>query len=178
MGIPTSIRLLQDDSKRADTNAIEKVKVYSDGLAHDRRVGMAPILKCEGKDQILKLHLGTTDQHTVYKAKLVGMIMGLHLIKTEPRNKVKCVLSMDNQAALVAIKSEMNKSGQHLAANILQTAKQLLERKGNSRFSLTFRWSARHIGITSNEDADKLAKAAVDGRAWTKVPSPPASARK
>jgi ribonuclease HI len=100
------------------------------------------------------------------------MIMGHHLIKTEPRKKVKCALSVDNQAALVAIKSEMNKSGHHLAANILQTAKQLLERKGNSRFSLTFRWSAGHVRITGNEDADKLAKAAADGRARTKAPSP------
>jgi ribonuclease HI len=121
------------------------------------------ILRREGKpDHILKMHLGTTDQHTVYKAELVGMIMGLHLIKTERRSKVKSVLNVDNQAALVAIKSNMNKLDQHLAANLLQLAKQLLERRGNSRFKLTFRWSAGHVRITGNEDTDKKAKAATD----------------
>jgi ribonuclease HI len=169
----------KDDSKRADANTIEKVKVYTDGSAHSGRVGTVAILKREGKpDCILKIHLGTTDQHMVYEAELVGMIMGLHLIKTEPRNKVKCTLSVDNQAALVAIKSEMNKSGQHLAANILQIAKQLLERKGNNRFSLTFRWSAGHIGIASNEHADKHAKAAADGESSDKETLPPCLRKK
>jgi ribonuclease HI len=116
------------------------------------------------------------DQHTVYKAELVGMIMGLYLIKTEPRSKVKCSLSMDNQATLVAIKSEMNKLGQHLAANILQLAKQLLEQKGSSRFSLTFRWSAGHVGIAGNEDTDK--QAAADRESSDKKTLPPCLCKK
>jgi ribonuclease HI len=162
----------KDDLKRVDTSTVEKIKVYTDGSAHDGKVGAAAILKHEGKpDHTLKLHLGTTDQHTVYEAEL-GMILGLHLIKTEPRNKVRCVISVDNQAALVAIKSEMNKSGQHLAVNILQIAKQLLEQKGNSRFSLTFRWSAGHTGITGNEDTDEQAKATADRESSDKAPPP------
>jgi ribonuclease HI len=173
--VPTN----KDDPKRVDANAIEEIKVYSDGSAHDGKVGVAAILKREGKlDCILKLHLGTTDQHTVYEAELVGMIMGLYLIKTEPRGKVKCSLSMDNQAALVAIKLEMNKSGQHLAANILQLAKQLLEWKGSSRFSLMFRWSAGHVGIAGNEDADKQAKAVADGESSDKMTLPPCLRKK
>jgi ribonuclease HI len=164
----------KDDSKRADANAVEKIKVYSDGSAHDGKVGAAAILKREGKpDRILKLHLGTTEQHTVYEAELVGMIMGLHLIKTERRSKVSCALNVDNQAALVAIKSAMNKSGQHLAANLLQIAKQLHTRRGSSRFKLTFRWTAGHVGITGNEDADKEAKAAADGESSAKEDLPP-----
>jgi ribonuclease HI len=153
---------------------IETIKVYSDGSAHSRGVGTVVILKHKGKpDHILKLHLGTTDQHMVYEAELIGMIMGLHLIKTEPRSKVKCLLNMDNQAVLTAIKSEMNKSGQHLVANILQITKQLLEQKGNSRFSLTFRWTAGHIRIAGNKNADKQAKTAADGESSDKGDLPP-----
>ena len=153
----------KEESKRADSTAIEQIRVYSDGSAHRGKVGAAAILKRDGKlDHILKLHLGTTKQHTVYEAELVGMIMGLHLIKTERRSKVKSILNVDNQAVLVAIKSNMNKSGQHLAANLLQLAKHLCERRGNSGFKLTFRWSAGHVGIEGNEDADKKAKAAAD----------------
>ena len=64
------------------------------------------------------MHLGTMEQHTVYETELVGMILGLNLIKTELRSKVKCALNVDNQVVLMAIRSEMNKSGQHLAANL------------------------------------------------------------
>ena len=164
----------KEESKRADAAAVEKIRVYSDGSAHDGKVGAAAILKQDGKpDRILKLHLGTAEQHTVYEAELVGMIMGLYLIKTEGRNKTKCVLSVDNQAALSAINTKMNKSGQHLAADLLKMAKQLIERRGNSRFQLTFRWSAGHIGIKGNEEADKAAKTAADRESSNKSDLPP-----
>ena len=97
----------KDESKRADINSVEQVKVYLDGLAHGSKVRATAILRREGKqDHILKMHLSTTEQHMVYEVELVGMILGLYLIKTEKRSKVKCVLNVDNQAALVVIKSE------------------------------------------------------------------------
>ena len=99
--------------------------------------------------------------------------MGLHLIKTEKKNKTKCTLSVDNQAALSAIKSKMNKSGQHLAADLLRIAKQLIECCANSRFQLTLRWSAGHIRIAGNEDVDKAVKAAADGESSAKSDLPP-----
>ena len=74
---------------------------------------------------------------------------------------VKCVLNIDNQVALVAIQSKMNKSGHHLAANLYQMAQKLHKRKRNNKFRLTFRWTAGHVGIVGNEDADKLVKEAV-----------------
>lgn len=79
------------------------------------------------------------EQHTVYEAELAGMLMGLHLIKTERRSTVKCALNVDNQAALVAIKSEMNKSGQHLAALILQLVERLYKSKGSNRWGVLSR---------------------------------------
>lgn len=72
---------------------------------------------------------------TVYEADLVGMIMGLHLIKTESRKKTNCPLIVDNQAALVAIESKLNNSGHHLAAELLEQAKRLKKRRGSGRFS-------------------------------------------
>jgi ribonuclease HI len=140
------------------------IKVYSDGSAHDGKVGATAILKRTGKpDRSLKLYLGTTEQHTVYEAELAGMLMGLHLIKMEGVSKVKCTVNVDNQAALTAINTKMNKSGQHLAAEILKATKQLNKSRGNSRFKLTFCWSAGHIRIKGNKAADKEAKEATDG---------------
>jgi ribonuclease HI len=54
----------------------------------------------------------------------------------------------------------MNKSGQHLAAAVVELEKYLKKHRGGRRFELTFRWSAGHTGIGGNEDADKEAKAA------------------
>ena len=99
--------------------------------------------------------------------------MGLYLIKTEKCSRTKCVLNVDNQAALTAIKSKMNKSGQHLTAELLKITKQLTENRGNKQFQLTFRWSAGHVGITGNEDTDKEAKAAADGESSDKQDLPP-----
>lgn len=137
-------------------------------------MGVAAVLKREGKpDCILKLHLGTTKQHTVYEAELVGMIMSLYLLKMERRSRTKCSLSVDNHTALNAIKSKMNKSGQHLVARLLQLAKQLIEKQGSRKSRLTFRWSAGHIGIEGNEDADKVVKTAADGESSDKLDLPP-----
>lgn len=70
-GLICTVPWNKEDSKRADTHAVEKIKVYSNGSAHDRKVGAAVILKREGKpDHVLKLHLGTTGQHTVQYTRL------------------------------------------------------------------------------------------------------------
>lgn len=115
LDIPSS----KEDSKAKDQDTTEPIKVYSDGSAQNGKVGAAAMLQRQGKpDHIIKLHLRSTKQHMVYEAELVGMLMGLHLIKTEKRNKVRCVLNVDNQAALTAINSGMTKPGQHLAAVI------------------------------------------------------------
>jgi hypothetical protein len=67
----------------------------------------------------------------------------------------------------------LNKSGQHIAAEVLKSAKQLNKNRGNSRFKLTFRWSAGHVGIKGNEAADKEAKEAADGVSSNSKDLPP-----
>jgi hypothetical protein len=83
------------------------------------------------------------------------MIMGLHLIKTEWTGRHACVLNVDNQAALVAIRTDLNKPGQHLAEEVLKMTKQIKKKRGNNGNKLTFRWLAGHVGIKGNEDTDK-----------------------
>jgi ribonuclease HI len=159
----------KEASKQADANATEVIKIYTDGSSHDRNVRAAAILRRQGKlDRVLKHHLGTADYHTIYEAELVSILMGLHLIKTEKCNKVKCIINIDNQAALKAISSDLTKPGQHIAAKILQLVKQLKQHRGNNRFGLTFRWLAGHLGFTGNEDADKEAKSAAEGKSSDK----------
>ena len=97
------------------------------------------------------------------------MLMDMHLIKMEKKNKVKCALNVDNQAALSAVNSDMTKPSQHIAAAIHQIIKQLLPCATNGRFKLTFRWSAGHVRIVGNEKADVEVKKAATGESSDKA---------
>jgi hypothetical protein len=96
------------------------------------------------------------------------MLMGIHLVETEKKNRVKCVLNVDNQAALSAVNSDMTKPGQHIAAALYQIIRRLLPSDSNGRCELTFRWSAGHVGIAGNEKADVEAKKAATGESSDK----------
>jgi len=164
----------KEGSKRADAQAREVIKVYTDGSAHNGGVGAAAILFRQGaRPRTLRAHLGTTEQHTVYEAELVGLLLGIYLIKTEKNNNKSCAIGADNQAALKAISSEMVKPGQHIAAEIVKMATKLKKTKSGDRFSITARWTAGHIGITGNEKADIEAKRAAEGASSDKADLPP-----
>ena len=164
--ITVSIPHNKEDSKAADAGAGEIIKVYSDGSIHDGKVGAAAVLYRKGKHmRTLRLHIGEASKHTTYEAELIGLLLGIHLIKTERKGKTSCVIGTDNQAAIQALDSELTNPGQHIAAEFLNIAKQVAERrKGNrSKYHLLVRWTAGHVGIKGNEKADSEAKKAADG---------------
>ena len=158
--IPTS----KEDSKDVDERAPEHVKIYSDGSAHDGEVGAAVVLTRDGKTiKSLRYYLGPTSEHTVFEAELIGIILGLYLIETETKANTTYAIGIDNQAALKALSSKFSKPGQYLAAEAYQLAAKLRKSKGK-KYSLTLRWTAGHMGIPGNEEADEEAKKAAEGR--------------
>ena len=167
--ITVSIPQSKEDSRTADANAEEEIKVYSDGSMHEGKVGAAAVLYRNGqRTRSLRLHLGEASKYTVYEAELMGMLLGnigIHLIKTEKKGRVKCAIGVDNQAAIQALDSELTNPGQHLAAEFLRVADQIvLARNGGTQnYELTVRWTAGHIGIEGNEWADREAKKAAEG---------------
>ena len=164
--ITVSIPQSKEDSKAADTNAEEEIKVYSDGSMHGGKVGAAAVLYRNGRrTRSLRLHLGKASKYTVYEAELVGMLLGIHLIKTEKKGRVKCAIGVDNQAAIQALDSELTNPGQHLAAEFLRVADQVALARNRKRqnYELTVRWTAGHAGIEGNEWADREAKKAAEG---------------
>jgi ribonuclease HI len=160
----------KEASVRENMHAREEIKVYSDGSIHNGKVGAAAVLFRRGKKgRTLQLHMGKASDHTIYEAELVGLILGMHLIKTEKKGKTKCALGADNQAAIKALQSELTKPGQHLAAEFLRMAgmvsksRRVKSRRKGSSYELTVRWTTGHSGIKGNEEADKAAKSAADG---------------
>ena len=99
---PFNIRIPADKeaSKLEDEQAIETVKVYTDGSSQDSKVGAAAILRREDQPtRNLCFHLGSSRHHTVHEAELIGILLGLQMIKTELRGKASYSIGVDNQAA-------------------------------------------------------------------------------
>jgi hypothetical protein len=112
----------KEASIKADADGKEKIKIYLDGSAQDGKVGAVAILIRPGRaTRKLHFHLGMTEQHTVFEAEMVGLILGLHLIKTE-KTRTSYAIGADNQAALAAAATPSNRSGHYLANHFLTAA--------------------------------------------------------
>jgi len=60
----------------------DHIQVYSDGSAIDGGVGAAATLYHHGvRISTLRKYLGTVDAHTVYEAEVVGIGLGIELIR-------------------------------------------------------------------------------------------------
>lgn len=153
----------KEASIEADAKGKERIKVYSDGSAQDGKVGAATVLIRPGKEtRKLHLHLGSADHHTVFEAELVGLLLGLHLIKTE-NTRTSFAIGVDNQAVLAAAATPGNRSGHYLANAFLTAAFNLRKIRGTTKYALTLRWTAGHVKIEGNEQADEEAKKAAEG---------------
>jgi hypothetical protein len=92
----------KDASVTADAEGNESFKVYSDRSAQDGVVGAAAVLIKPGKATCkLQYHLGSAEHHTVFEAELVGLLLGLHLIKTE-KKQTSYVNELANKEAKLA----------------------------------------------------------------------------
>jgi ribonuclease HI len=174
-----SIAGSKEDSKTEDSNAREVYKIYSDGSEINGKVGAAAvILKPGHPTRTLHYHLGSDAEHTVQEAELVGLLLGMHLIKTENKGKTSFALGTDNQGALKTLKTDLRQPGQKLALKCLDTAMKMRKKRGKDKYSLTLRWTAGHTGIKGNEKADREAKIAAAGHTSEKSHLPPLLRRK
>ena len=164
--LPFKISILssKEASILEDRQANEAIKIYSDGSAHNGKVGAAAVLTCPGHPtQSLHFHLGPETKHTVHEAELIGTVLALHLIKTEKNKKVNISIGIDNQAALEVYHSSMKKPAHSVAREALRLGNMLKKRTRGKGYSLMLRWTAGHKGISGNELADKEAKRAAEG---------------
>jgi hypothetical protein len=76
----------------------------------------------------LQVYLGTAKEHTVYEAKGVGLILGLHLLNSLSRRLTHMtVMGTHSQAVIKALRNQHSHSGHylldaiHLSAECLHT---------------------------------------------------------
>ncbi|EKG09366.1 Reverse transcriptase, partial [Macrophomina phaseolina MS6] len=152
------LAICQHDRTRKD---METLAIYTDGSAIDGHVGAAATAHT-AKTRRTK-YMGTIKATTVFAAELQGLVMALELAEAEMvHGKRKIAVFTDNQAALRALVTPGEQSGQYLLSSIIAKLTGL-QQKGAS---VGFHWIPAHQGVPGNEEADKLAKAAArEGRA-------------
>ena len=166
----------RDSSIRETENALEAVQVFTDGSATNGKVGAAAVLLRAGNPvRTLRFHLGPEKEHTVHEAELVGILLGMHLIKTEKHGSTTFALGVDNQAAIKAFGSDLRSPGHHLAREAIRIARRVHKRRSKERYSLVIRWTAGHEGIAGNEAADKEVRLAAEGKLQISLRSLPTS---
>ena len=136
---PFTVQISADKeaSTLADQQATEKVKVYTDGSSHDGLVGAAAILIREGEPtRKSHFHLGPSTQHTVHEAELIGILLGLHLIKSDKKGKTTYAIGVDNQAALSALNGVKPTSGQYITDAIFKMAARIKKSRNSPNYSL------------------------------------------
>jgi len=157
VSIPTS----KEVSIAEDRNAPDTVKIYSDGSAQEGKVGAAAVLIFPDKpNHVLHFHLGSESEHTVPEAELVGILLALHLIKSERNKNTSFAIGSDNQAGLEAFQTSLKNPAHNIAREILWQGNMLRKNSRGKKFNLTLRWTAGHVGIPGNELADAEAKRA------------------
>ena len=160
-----SIAANKEASKKEDATGDKEIKVYSDGSAQDGKVGAAAVLVRLGQaTRMLHFHLGVVEHHTVFEAELVGLMLGLHLIKTKKSGRTSYALGADNLAAISALATPSNRSGHFLVDLCLTVVTSIHKSRGTANYKLKVRWMAGHVSIEGNELVDKEAKAAMEGK--------------
>lgn len=162
---PNTFRLQMDNTREDSINSEATdnadFKVFSDGSGHDNGIGAAAILYEKNRHRplrSLKAHLGTPDKYNTFEAEAVGVVLALWLIRTTPETLGKTVsLFTDNQSIVMALSSAKAASGQYLIDSIKNAA-------NTAGARLTIKWISGHSKVKGNEDVDKLAKDAADGR--------------
>jgi len=137
------------------------LRVYSDGSDIDGGVGAAAVLVAPGgTPKVLRYHLGPSTKHTVYEGEIIGLTLGVTLLRREI-SCAKASTAADNLACLHASTNRKPHPAHYLIDKLLRAIESLERRHPNIDFTL--RWVPGHKGIEGNELADVEAKKAARG---------------
>jgi ribonuclease HI len=154
------------ETEHRDTSDI---KIFTDGSATNGKVGAATIIYRNGrKVKTIWKHLGTDKEHTVYEAECAAILMGIHAIRRWRYNTA--TVYTDNQAALQGLSQDTPGPGKYILDAVHNGLKAAKEKNKESRIRL--RWIPGHKGVEGNEEADKGAKEAAEGRTSKKKDLP------
>ena len=165
----TFVDSTREDSITSESNDDADFKVFSDGSGLDNGIGAAAIMYEKGRVRPIKslqAFLGTPDKHNTYEAEAIGAILALWIMSNTPETIGRRVtLYIDNQSIVKAILEPKATSGQYLLSALRMAANGVGCR-------LSVRWISSHSKVKGNEDVDKLAKKAAEGRSSARARLP------
>ena len=132
----------------------EHLQIFTDGSAGEEGVGSGfaiPALAVEGRRSLPRV--------SIFTAELVAIQEALQYIADGDLPNQPIVVLSDSMASLMAI---MYRSGgrKDIVQNIFALVRNIEDRGG----SVEFQWVPSHVGLTGNERADQVAKAAARGK--------------
>jgi ribonuclease HI len=135
--------------------------VYTDGSGLNGNIGAAAVLyRPNSSTAMLRYHLGTIQQHTVYESEAVGLLLAAQLL-LEEQDIVKPVsIFVDNQATIKSSDVFQTKPGHYLIDLFHTNARRMLKTHHLNKCDLTLCWISGHSGIEGNEKADEEARLA------------------
>ncbi|KNZ75981.1 hypothetical protein J132_00731 [Termitomyces sp. J132] len=130
--------------------------VYCDGSGYKDSIGVAVVLYIDGRESdTLKYHFGPTMQHIVYQAKIIGILLGLHLLANlADRLPAQSALGSDSQATIKALLNQQPHSAHYLLDWSDRTC---------GVIELQIHWTLGHTNFQLNKHVDELAKKAAGG---------------
>ncbi|KAF5325928.1 hypothetical protein D9611_000196 [Ephemerocybe angulata] len=166
---------IQIAKSREDSIAHEKaddapIRIYPGGSGIDEQTGAAAILyrgKETEPEHVVQYHLGLKAHHSTYKAKWVGVILGVWLLisKSSIRREIgttKISIYTDNQSILKAMRSGRPEPAQYLQDEFFKLV-DMVSNDGQRREKFTLKWISAHSNMTRNERVDEEAKKAARG---------------
>ncbi|KAG2059248.1 hypothetical protein BDR06DRAFT_968201 [Suillus hirtellus] len=122
------------------------IQIYSNGLGHNGQVGTAAVLFHAGQiPRMLHYYLGKEDEHTIFEAEEVGLLLAAHLLAIERDPTFPISISVNNQVSILA---DLFCSRMHKIACEYDN------------FNVTLHWVLHHLGVHGNKEVDKHAKQA------------------
>jgi ribonuclease HI/endonuclease/exonuclease/phosphatase family metal-dependent hydrolase len=165
----TIVATSREESIISENNDIADYKVFSDGSGQEEDIGASAVLYKKGSVRTvasLQAFLGPKSKHNTYEAEVIGAILATWIIRRTPETIGKTVsLYIDNQAVIKALTGSRTTAGQHLVNSLRLAANDL-------PCNLEVRWISSHSEVKGNEEADRLAKAAAQGRSSRAVDLP------
>ena len=109
------------------TNTTIPICIYSDGSGFKGGIGTSALLYVNDHlSRSLYFYLGTPQEHMVYEAEGVSLVLGLHLLNSLIRQlNHSAVLGTDSQAVIRAVNNQSSHSGQYMLNAIHQVAEHL-----------------------------------------------------
>jgi ribonuclease HI len=170
--LSVAIAKSREEAVEMDTADSAAVQIYTDGSGKDGATGASAVLYKNGtRKRSLRMKLGSDKDHTVPEAEGVGLILALELLRGE--NRVgRATIAADNLAAITRTASDQSAPSQYLWD--MFHARWGMVQKKHKGIKLTIRWVPGHEGVTGNEEADRLAKKAIEvgSSRQSKLPAP------